>query len=443
MPTGLLQTLHAERASLVAEGDAMATLAETAGSYTDEQRARRDEIISRVGSLDSDIQAEQARQRWQREAPAVPIDEVAVAAATVDRAPTPFRSLGEQLQAVHNTARNPGQPDQRLFRINEHALGVERMAATGASEAIGFDGGFAVQEDFIPGLLDRVFAGSQVAQFCDTRQIGAGFNGVTYNVIDETSRATGSRGGGVQAYWIGEGGTLTASRPKLARKTLGLGKLAALFYATDELLQDAVALESWTGAEMEDEMSFLLDDAIISGTGAGIPEGVLNAAALVSVTKETGQTAATFNAENVKKMWAAMSARSLRNAAWYVNQEVWPQIFELHQVIGTGGVPLFIPAGGLTDNPAGTIMGRPIRPIEQASALGTVGDVIFADMSRYMLIRKGGVSRAISMHVQFLTDETAFRWILRINGRSKVLSALTPYKGSQTTSPFVALATRS
>jgi HK97 family phage major capsid protein len=47
----------------------------------------------------------------------------------------------------------------------------------------------------------------------------------------------------------------------------------------------------------------MLDDAIINGTGAGMPLGVLNAGCLVSVTKESGQKADTIVAENAVKMY--------------------------------------------------------------------------------------------------------------------------------------------
>lgn len=435
MPTGLIQSLTAQRDKLRTEGKAILTLAETAGGFTDEQRERIDAINAETERIDSDIARQQAADRLLMEAPVV-------ASEPADGgAPRLFGSLGEQLQAVVSAARNPRDTDARLFAINRQALGLS--ASTGSNETVGFDGGFAVQTDFQPGILDRIYAGSQVAQYCSERQVGAGSNGIAWNVIDETSRVDGSRGGGVQAYWIAEGASITASRPKLARQESNLGKLAALWYATDELLGDAVALESFGDAEFVDELAFKLDDGIVNGTGAGMPQGVLNANALVSVAKETGQAAATVVDTNIKKMWARMSPRSLGNAAWYINQSVWPQIFDLGQAVGVGGNPMFIPAGRISDAPAGTLLGRPIRPIEQAAALGTVGDIIFADMSRYMLIRKGGVQRAMSIHVQFLTDETAFRWILRANGRPMPLAALTPFKGSDTTSPFVALATRS
>jgi len=45
------------------------------------------------------------------------------------------------------------------------------------------------------------------------------------------------------------------------------------------------------------------------------------------------------------------------------------QIFNLNSVLGTGGAPLFFNPGGIAAAPNGYLLGRPIVPIEQASAL--------------------------------------------------------------------------
>ena len=71
-----------------------------------------------------------------------------------------------------------------------------------------------------------------------------------------------------------------------------------------------------------------------------------------------------------------------------------------------------------------------------------MGDIILADLSQYALISTD-VRQAASMHVSFATDETAFRAVWRVDGSSIWDSALTPFKGSNTTSPFVNLAVRS
>jgi len=137
-----------------------------------------------------------------------------------------------------------------------------------------------------------------------------------------------------------------------------------------------------------------------------------------------------------------MMAQYLSGAEWFINQDCWPQLFKLQHTVGTGGVPVFLPAGGISGAPFGTLLGRPIRPIEQCATVGSVGDIIFGNFSQYKTIDKGGIQSARSMHVEFLTDQEVFRFILRVDGKPKRKSALTPFKGTPTISPFITLAVR-
>lgn len=433
----LYQSLQAEKDTLVSEADAIHTAATAAGGFSDEQRKRDDEIASRVTAINTDLARIDRQRQLDRTAPATPVADGSQVAAE----PKPFRTLGEQLQAVYAAATQKHRPvNPGLIALNDWHQA--QAAASGAQELVGSDGGFAVQSDFEDGLLQRVYQESVLASRCAEREVGPNANGVKYNIIDETSRVDGSRFGGVRAYWTGEAGSLTSSRPKMAVHEITLQKLTGLYYATDEELQDSVALQSGVEQMFPAEFGFKLDDALVRGSGAGMPLGWLNAAPTVSVAKEAGQAAATVLAENVEKMFSRMWAKSMRNAVWYINQDIYPQLFQMQHVIGTGGVPVFMPPGGLSQAPFGTLFGRPIEPIEQASTLGTVGDISLVDLSEYQLVKKGGIAQAASIHVLFTTDETAFRWVLRINGRPKWLSPLTPFKGSATQSPFVTLATR-
>ena len=59
-----------------------------------------------------------------------------------------------------------------------------------------------------------------------------------------------------------------------------------------------------------------------------------------------------------------------------------------------------------------------------------------------LLVKKGGLEMAESVHVRFLYNEKTFRFMFPINGAPTWKSALTPANGSNTLSPFVSLATR-
>ena len=344
-----------------------------------------------------------------------------------------FGSFGEQLMAVVEAARGGGKVDPRLT-----------TRALGLSEGVPSAGGFLVQTDFSTELLKRVYQTGVLASRCRKIPISANANGIKINGIDESTRVSGSRWGGLQTYWLSEAGTKYSSKPKFRQIELSLNKLIGLCYATDELLQDTAALESIITQAFSEEFGFVIDDAIVNGTGAGQPLGVLNSGALVTVGAEAGQPAATILTENIVKMWARMWARSRPNAVWFINQNIEPQLFTMSLAVGIGGIPVYMPANGLSGSPYASLMGRPVIAIEQCQTLGTLGDIILADMSQYILADKGGMQTAQSIHVQFTTDESVFRFVYRVDGQPIWNSALTPYKGTvaNSLSPFVVLATR-
>mgnify|MGYP002559797538 FL=1 len=338
-----------------------------------------------------------------------------------------FSSFGEQLMAAYRAAMPGGKVDERL----------STRAASGLNETTPSDGGFLVQQDFVTELLKRTYETGILASKVKKIPISTNANGMKINAIDEDSRANGSRWGGVQTYWEGEADEITASKPKFRQMELSLKKLTGLCYATDELLQDAAALEAVIRQAFAEEFGFKIDDAILSGSGEGEPLGILNSGAIVTVAKEASQTD-TITVENLVKMWNRLWSRSRANAVWYINQELEPYLYTLK----IGDKPVYIPAGGLSEKPYGTLFGRPVVPIEQCSAAGEVGDIILADIGQYLLIDKGGIKSASSIHVRFLYDENVFRFIYRVDGKPIWTKPLTPYKGSATVSPFVTLAKR-
>lgn len=348
-----------------------------------------------------------------------------------------FDTFGEMLLAVRH-AETSGRPDRRLRSANP--LNPQAAEASGLNETIPSEGGFLVQQETMSELFQRAYENAAILNRIRTIGLGQPFNGLKINGIDETSRATGSRWGGVRGYWKAEAETVTAQFPKFRQIELNLHDLMALYYATGEVLADTTALESVVSQAISSEMEFMLEDSIINGSGAGQPLGILNGGCLISVAVESGQAANSVVYENLVKMWARMWSRSRMNSVWLINQALEPQLMTMTLDVGTGGVPVYLPPGGASAAPYGTIFARPVIPVEYAAAPGTSGDIILADFSQYVAIDKGGLQTAESMHVRFLYNEMCYRFIFRFSGQPLWNSALTPYKGTaETLSPFVAL----
>ena len=404
---------------------------------SDQEDALINEMLAEAEHLKKKLGTAQREERLRAD-----LESPTAAAVTIPRTIRPegaetrdrFSSFGEQLAAVMRAGMPAAHVDPRLLRA----------AASGLNETVPSDGGFLVQQDFSQELLQDVFQTGILASRCRRIPISGNSNGTKINGVDETSRAS-TRWGGIVGYWASEAEEKTKSKPKFRQIELNLRKLIGLCYATDEMMQDAAQLESIIKQGFTDEFGFLTDDAIVNGTGAGQPLGILNAGSLVTVAAEAGQGAATILAENVEKMWSRMFARSLPRAEWFINQNTYPQLFQMSHSVGTGGIPVFLPPGGLSTAPYGALFGRPVTPIEQCASLGTVGDIIFADLADgYVLGEKGGIQSDMSIHVRFIYDEQVFRFVLRIDGQPVRATALTPYKGgaTYTQSHFIALATR-
>lgn len=376
--------------------------------------------------------------------------------APADGTGAPFKSAGEFLQTV---ARNPH--DSRLANVRSEwgfdygkALGQDAVWAglpgyaikanpTGMGETIPSSAGVLVGNQMMAGILARVYEVGALLSRIPTDPIGDGFNSATYLAESETSRADGSRRGGVRAYWRSEASTVTATKPAFRRVNLTLDAVEALTYITNEQLEDAAMLGGYLSRIAPEELRFVAEDSLINGLGTGQPLGALNNPALVTVSKESGQQADTLVAENISKMW---SRRWLgyNDYIWLYNQELEPQFDYLAASVGTGGQLVYLGPGGLRDAPSVTIKGRPAFASEYCQGAGTVGDIILLSPSAFVGISKGGITEASSIHVKFVEGETVFKWTWRVNFGSLWNSALTPKNSTATAtvSPFVVLEAR-
>lgn len=423
-----LTALRQKRFDLHSEGLKIAERIE-AMTATPEEEARAAEIVTQLADYDRKIADMEALKAMEMK------DEMpATMPAQLRQEPEKFKSLGEQLQAVARASGPGAFMDNRLAPL---------AAAHGMNEGVSSQGGFLVQQDLAAGILTPMVEQGKILRRCQRIPISANANGIKINAVDQSSRADGYRWGGVNAYWAAEAGTVSASKPKLRQMTLDLKKLMALYYATDEVLADAAALTGLASQAFQQEMLYKAEDAVIRGTGAGQPKGILSDSGVyVEVSKESNQAADTVVFENIVKMYARMWPGGMSNAVWFVNQDVLPQLFSMSLDVGTGGVPVFLPPGGASASPYGTLMGRPIEVIEQADTVGDLGDIMFLDLSQYLLAEKGGVEAASSIHVYFAYDETTFRFIWRLDGQPAWNSYVTPANSTSYISPFIVLEAR-
>jgi HK97 family phage major capsid protein len=159
------------------------------------------------------------------------------------------------------------------------------------------------------------------------------------------------------------------------------------------------------------------------------------------VAKDSGQAAASITTTNFTNMDSRLWGPSRKNAVWFINADLNPQLYTL-TIPGATGTATALYVQGQNKDGYPTILNKPVIPIEQAAAGGTQGDLLLCDMSQYLIGQKEGLKADSSIHVAFLTGQQAFRWTLRNDGQPIPKKPLTPYKGTNTLSPFVTLAAR-
>lgn len=231
----------------------------------------------------------------------------------------------------------------------------------------------------------------------------------------------------------------TSARMQLEQVALHANTVFGLSYSTEEILVDSpISFVAILSAGFRDQFASHLFNERINGLGGGEPLGVLNSGCLVSVPKETGQPTKTIVTENIDKMVA--SSWRYGRAIWLANHDTFPALQGLTRSVGVGGSLV----NYLTYDPNGQAMllGRPIYFSEYPATLGTVGDIICGVWSEVLHGTYQPLESAESIHVRFETHERTFKFWLRDDSQPWWKVALTPKRGANKLSPFVALATR-
>jgi HK97 family phage major capsid protein len=147
---------------------------------------------------------------------------------------------------------------------------------------------------------------------------------------------------------------------------------------------------------------------------------------------------------DIYKIYSQILPASRDKFVWFLNHEVLTDLLQstaepfpmaYASTPAYSATPLF--QKSIVDPIAKTILGRPYFLTEKMSALGEAGDIGAFDLSYYLIGERQPLTIDASTHVYFTTDYTAWRFVERIDGQPWLASALTPYKGTATLSPFV------
>lgn len=295
------------------------------------------------------------------------------------------------------------------------------------------DGGNYINQTYSDSVWKLPVDDVNLMDFCETQ---TGVTGATHNVriVTGTSLAGGSLYGGVTVAKVSEGATYSGSKPTTSTEAITLDKYVGTTTFTRELLEDqSYNLEKDVEEMFKTEFLLKINDDLLNS--ASDPEGILNATALVTVSKESNQASRSLLYANLRKMWSRLLPAAKKNAVIFYNPELEAE-FHGMTFTSSGDTPVH----GITFDPADPFpirfFSRPCVPLWACSALGLAGDILMVDLSWYAC-RATNFSIDISNAPHWGTDELDVRYVTRLGGLNKLRNKVTGRTGSQTYSNLV------
>lgn len=327
--------------------------------------------------------------------------------------------------------------DQRTLadKYQSHRIDWDGEGKTAMNTQSGTQGGYSVPAEFLPRLMQVASENSVVRPRATIIPMSS--RSAHVPVLDQTSTPSAGETaffGGLSARWTEEAQSITETEPTFKQIEMVAHELSGYSKVSNALLADnAVGLEALLVNLFGRAIGWFEDYAFLRGNGVGKPIGVLNANALISVTRSGASAFALADA-------AGMLARLLpgwdpSNTVWAINPTVLAKLF---QMTDTEGHVVFI--NNAREKPVMVLFGIPVAVTEKLPALNTVGDVMLLDLRHYLIGDRQQVEIAFSEHVAFLNNQGVWRFVSRVDGQPWVRSVVTLSGSSTTLSPFVALA---
>jgi len=351
-----------------------------------------------------------------------------------------------------------GVPGVSNFESHQRIMksyGVRPVNKAANAEGSGATGGFLVPPQFSTQLLKIAAEASFFRAMCNTQPMaGREFNFPYLNQSATTASSASNYPssnfyGGVFASWTPEAATYPQSNPVFKMGKLTAYDLVMLCVVSNQLLNDnAYGLESLLTTLFADSLGWQLDYAFLRGSGVNQPLGILNAPGTIAAARTGGGS--TFTLASASTMLSSVVASSWDNLVWVMHQSVLPQLIQMTN--GATNSPFLVwmnPAFGDNTNegPAARrwpmkFFGIPIYFTEKTPKLGTAGDVMLLDASKYLVGDRQAIQIEASPAPYFTSNQMVWRVIWRGDGQPQFDSAITLADGAGTftVSPHVILA---
>lgn len=314
------------------------------------------------------------------------------------------------------------------------------------AESTGVTGGYTVKPQFGENLLKLAIEDSIVMP----RATQIALTGLTWaapylDQVTAPGAGTTSFLGGVQARWTSEMAARSETEPTFRMCELKSWELSFYTVASNNLLADnAYGLDGLLTQLFSQAIAWYTDYAFLQGDGVGKPSGVINDPATIAISRGTP---ARVRFVDIATILSRLLMQSWDTAVWVAHQSIIPDLMQMHDSSGNqtnfgAGRSLFVSIDqGAVMKPTWQLWGIPLLFTEKVPRLGTRGDLGLYDFSKYLVGRRMEIEVAMSPHVLFLNNASAWRVVCRIDGRPWLSGPVTLADGTHTVSPFVTIAT--
>ena len=328
------------------------------------------------------------------------------------------------------------------------------------AEGSGQTGGYTVPPQYMNELLTIAAEDGFIEQ--KAKVIPMNSRTAQWPMLDITTaqaRGTSPYFGGILAQWQPEAASISETEPQFRLTDWTAWDLVLYAVSSNQLLADnGIGLDALLTQLFGQAITWYKEYAFLQGSGAGatMPLGITNSPATLAQTRLVANR---FLMADAASMMARLQIRSWSDACWIVHQSVIPQLILM--VDGGAGVGAF-GSGATTSYPGGNrlawlppqgadgrgpagcklpqafLNGLPLYITEKLPQLGSRGDVMLVDWSRYVIGQRLDLQIDVSPHFLFRNNQLAWRVIARVDGKPWLNNVITDQSG-WTVSPFVVL----
>lgn len=234
------------------------------------------------------------------------------------------------------------------------------------------------------------------------------------------------RTGTAIARWINETGTRTeTTNPKFGMEEIRVHEAYAMTAVSWSELEDSVFnLEAFLREEFAEQFGLLEGTAIINGTGAGQPEGLLTNADITSINNGS---ATVLDPDKLIELYYDLKEAYLQNSTWVLNRST---LRVIRQMKDGNGVYLWAP-GIRTDARPATILDRPYITAPDMPQIGSSGAsvIMFGDFRRgYYVLDRVALDMMVDPYSSKETGMVEFSARRRTGGQVVIAEALRKLK---------------